>query len=191
MMKTDVTTFFLEMTDPKDLRPHRASAMRRDDLEIKRANIPLPELNRFLYTAVGGDWYWRDRLDWTYDQWLDHLKRPGFETWVAYLSGTPAGYFELEAQPGGNVQIAYFGLLPQFLGAGLGGHLLTFAVERAWQMGAKRVWVHTDTLDHPHALKNYCARGFRVYDQKVETPDLPDRPLGPWPGANRRLKMGA
>ena len=181
-MKSDVTTFYLEMTDPKALRPKRAQ---RDGLEIKQVKRPLPEFNRFLFTAVGADYYWRSRLDWTYDQWLECVSKPGFETWVAYLSGTPAGYFELETQLGGNVEIVHFGLLQQFIGDGLGGHLLTFAVERAWQMGAKRVWLHTCTLDHPHALKNYCARGFRIYDRKIETKDLPDRPFGPWPGANR------
>ena len=181
-MKTDVTTYYLEMTNPNDLRPKRAQ---RDDRDIKQAKVPLPELNRFLFTAVGGDYYWRSRLDWTYDQWMECVSKPGFETWVAYLSGTLAGYFELETQPGGNVEIVHFGLMPQFIGEGLGGHLLTFAIERAWQMGAKRVWLHTCTLDHPHALKNYGARGFRIYDKKTETKDLPDQPLGPWPGANR------
>ena len=187
-MKTDVTTYYLEMTNPNDLRPKRAQ---RDDRDIKQAKVPLPELNRFLFTAVGGDYYWRSRLDWTYDQWMECVSKPGFETWVAYLSGTLAGYFELETQPGGNVEIVHFGLMPQFIGEGLGGHLLTFAIERAWQMGAKRVWLHTCTLDHPHALKNYGARGFRIYDKKTETKDLPDQPLGPWPGANRPRQPGA
>ena len=181
-MKTDVTVFYIEMTDPKALRPKR---IQRDDLEIRQAKRPLPEFNRFLFTAVGAEYHWRSRLDWTHDRWMAYLSKPGTETWVAYLSGTPAGYFELETQPGGNVEIVHFGLLPPFIGEGLGGHLLTFAIERAWQMGARRVWLHTCTLDHPNALKNYCARGFRIYDQKTEPRDLPDQPLGPWPGANR------
>jgi GNAT superfamily N-acetyltransferase len=84
---------------------------------------------------------------------------------VAYFSGTPAGYFELEKDKG-NVEIAYFGLLPQFIGQGIGGYLLTRAVEQAWQMSAERVWVHTYTLDHPNALSNYQARGFRIFKQE-------------------------
>ncbi len=181
-MAVRVTTYYLEMLDPGDLRPKR---IERGDVEVRRAEIPSPELSRFLYTAVGGDWHWIDRLPWTYAQWLEYLDRPGFQTWVAYVAGTPAGYFELEEQPEGNVQIAYFGLLPQFVGQGLGGHLLTVAVQRAWAMGASRVWVHTCTLDHPAALANYQARGFRLFRREVTTKELPAHPPGPWPEAGR------
>jgi len=179
-MRTKVITHHLEMTDPAELRPARADGIA---LELRQAQVPCPELNRFLYTAVGGDWYWIDRLPWTYAQWLRYLDRPELETWVAYHAGTPAGYFELEAQPGANVEIAYFGLMPAFLGRGVGGRLLTAAAERAWQMGAARVWVHTCTMDHPRALANYQARGFRVFKVVEAEEDLPDRSPGPWPGA--------
>jgi GNAT superfamily N-acetyltransferase len=179
-MRVDVTTYYLEMTEAHALRP---KPLRRQDVEIQQARVPCPELNRFLYTAVGGDWYWLDRLPWTYEQWRAWVEQPTVATWVAYVAGTPAGYFELEAQSGSNVELAYFGLLPQFIGAGLGGYLLTVAIERAWRMGAARVWVHTCTLDHPGALANYCARGFRVFREETHTQELPDRSLGPWPGA--------
>ncbi|MGQ4809489.1 hypothetical protein NKDENANG_02906 [Candidatus Entotheonellaceae bacterium PAL068K] len=181
-MRIDVTTYYLEMTDPDAFRPKR---MVGNDFELKQAKIPLPELNRFLYTAVGGDWYWIDRLEWTYQQWLDWLDRPLVETWVAYVSGTPAGYFELEAQAEGNVELVFFGLLPAFIGKGLGGYLLSAAIERAWQMGAARVWVHTCTLDHPSALANYCARGFRLFHEETQAQDLPVQSPGPWPLAQR------
>jgi GNAT superfamily N-acetyltransferase len=182
-MLTDITTYYLEMTDPSHLRPKQVS---HGGLEIKQAQVPLPEFNRFLYTAVGGDWYWVGRLSWTYHQWQGWVDRPELQTWVAYVSGTPAGYFELEAQADSNVEIVHFGLLPHCIGQGLGGHLLTVAVETAWHMGASRVWLHTDTLDHPHALANYCARGFRVYREETTTHDMPDQSPGPWPGAHRR-----
>jgi GNAT superfamily N-acetyltransferase len=180
--ETRVTIYHLEMTDPAALRPRESG---RSDLEVRRAEVPLPELNRFLYTAVGGDWYWIDRLPWTYAQWLAYLDRPQLQTWVAYVAGTPAGYFELEAQAGGNVEIAYFGLLRPFLGLGLGGQLLTIATRRAWEMSASRVWLHTCTLDHPGALANYLRRGFRIFRQEVKPEVLPPRPPGPWPGADR------
>ena len=54
------------------------------------------ELSRFFYRAVGGDWYWLDRLDWTYDQWRDWVTAPGHELWTCWVDGVPAGYFELE-----------------------------------------------------------------------------------------------
>jgi GNAT superfamily N-acetyltransferase len=153
---------------------------------VEQACVPTPELNRFFYTAVGGDWYWIDRLEWTCDQWLAWLDRPDLEAWIGHFQGTPAGYFELERQPGGNVELAYFGLLPGFLGRGLGGALLTAAVERAWAMGASRVWVHTCSLDAPAALRNYQARGFRHYATETIEKDFPEEPPGPWPGARSR-----
>ena len=93
------------------------------------------------------------------------------------------GYAELEWQAGGDVEVVYFGILPQFIGQGLGGHLLTAAVERAWQRGAARVWLHTCTLDQPHALAHYQARGFRLYRQETKPEELPPQAVGPWPGA--------
>ncbi len=179
-MKTQVTTYYLELNDPGELRPSRAVVA---ELEIRQARIPAPELNRFLYTAVGGDWHWIDRLGWTYQQWFAYLNRPELETWVAYVRGTPAGYFELEQQTGGAVELAYFGLLPQFIGRGIGGLLLTRAGARAWALGARRVWLHTCTLDSPAALASYQARGFRLYHEETTEQEVPAKPTGPWPGA--------
>src|SRR5689334_16295458 len=88
-MLTEITTWHLEMLSPADLRPSGAEV---PGLEIRQARIPSPELNRFLYTAVGGDWFWIDRLGWSYERWLRYLDRPELETWVASVEGTPAGY---------------------------------------------------------------------------------------------------
>lgn len=176
-MLADVTTWYLEMTDPGQLRP---AAVKQADIE--RAEIPSPAFSRFLYSAVGGDWYWTDRLAWTHDEWLAWLRRPEVETWVARVGGTPAGYVELDRQAAGDVEIASFGLLPGFHGQGLGGHLLSAGTRRAWELGA-RVWVHTCSLDGPTALANYQARGFRVFATVTHAEELPDAPPGPWPGA--------
>ncbi|ETW92987.1 MAG: acetyltransferase [Candidatus Entotheonella factor] len=183
-MRTAVTTYYLEMLQPAWLNP---SSFTLEGVEIVQARIPCPELNRFLYTAVGGDWFWIDRLPWTYEQWSALLSRPGYETWMALVQGTPAGYFELDAQANGHVELAYFGLLPQFIGQGLGSHLLTAAIERAWQKDASRVWVHTCTLDHPNALENYQRRGFQIYKEEVTYEEFPDQSPGPWDGANKPI----
>lgn len=183
-MKREVTTYYLEMTAPGELRP---KPLATEGLDIRQAETPSPELNRFLYTAVGGDWFWTDRLGWDYHRWQEWVNRPGLRTWVAYIAGTPAGYFEIDTQPEGNVEIPSFGLLPQFTGQGIGGQFLTIAIEKAWEMGAKRVWLHTCDLDHPHALSNYKARGFRVFREKTSVEDLPERPIGPWPGSDKHL----
>ena len=78
----------------------------------------------------------------------------------------PAGYFELERHSDGSTEIAYFGLIQEFLGRGLGKHLLTEAVERAWSEGANRVWLHTCTLDDSAALPNYVKRGFQTFKEE-------------------------
>jgi GNAT superfamily N-acetyltransferase len=176
-----VTTWFLEMTDPRRLPP----APEPDPaLEVRQAEVPSPELSRALYVAVGSDWYWTDRLGWSWSRWHDWLARPELETWVAWVRGTPAGFAELE-RDGDAVEIASFGLLPAFIGRGLGSRLLDFVIRRAWALGPRRVWVHTCSLDGPAALRTYQGRGLELYDERTEEALLPDEPPEPWPGARR------
>ncbi|RPK56295.1 Acetyltransferase (GNAT) family protein [Streptomyces sp. ADI96-02] len=184
---SEVTVWSLEQTSPADLRP---AAVPEGDLRIVRSEIPLPEFSRFLYTAVGGDIRWTDRLGMTHAQWRESLERPGVETWVAYEKGTPAGYVELDPQDDGVVEILYFGLIPAFRGRGVGGHLLSYGAARAWDLAdrwpgrtaTRRVWLHTCSDDGPHAMDNYLRRGFRLFDTRTETaPDVATP--GPWPGA--------
>jgi GNAT superfamily N-acetyltransferase len=170
------------MTAPTDLIPAKKPQV---EIEVKQARILSPELNRFLYTAVGGEHWWVDRLCYSYADWMALLSRPGFETWVAYVEGTPAGYFELDGETGTDVEVASFGILPQFLGQGIGGYLLTVAVRRAWEKKPRRVWLHTSSFDHANALANYQARGFRFIRKEESTKELAEEPPGPWPGAAR------
>ena len=181
MTSVQVTTWFLQMTDPARL----AEAPEADpELEIRQAELPSPELSRMLYTSVGSDWYWTDRRHWTWDRWHEWLARPELETWVAYVRGTPAGFAELEDQ-GDAVELVSFGLLPAFIGRGLGPRLLDAALRRAWEIGRERVRVHTCSLDGPAALRTYRARGLEIYDERTHDQDLPDDRLEPWPGAAR------
>lgn len=180
-MRRKVETIHLEMRQLDQLQPASATALR-----VREATVPSPELNRFLYTAVGGDWYWIDRLAWTRSQWLEYLGHPRVRTWVGFLAGNPAGYFELDGRTGNDVEIAYFGLLPDFAGQGHGGFLLTRAVEEAWELETERVWVHTCTLDSPAALPNYERRGFSRFKSETAMVELPPTPPGPWPGADSR-----
>ncbi len=95
-----------------------------------------------------------------------------------HLNGVIAGYVELERQPEESIEIAYFGLLRQFLGHGIGGVLLSDAVERAFRGGARRVWLHTCSLDSPRAMENYRARGFKVFDEQTTLADVPPTTSG-------------
>jgi GNAT superfamily N-acetyltransferase len=155
---------YLEMRDPADLlQAHVPGASCR----VERILECPPSFWRFLYTEVGRGHQWIDRLPWSPDDIRAYLADPAVSLWLMSVHGAPAGYFELRGTPDGATEIAYFGLLKDFHGRGLGGHLLTQAVQRAWEAGASRVWVHTSTLDHPAALPNYLKRGFTVY--KTET----------------------
>jgi len=150
---------YLEMRDPAALVPAVAPAV---DVTIDRESPCAPALYRRMYLGVGSEYRWTDRAGWTDDDIAAHLAKPGLEIWIARVSGADAGFFELDPMPGGTVQIAYFGLLPGFVGRKLGGYLLTEAVRRAWSLAPSRVWLHTCTLDHPAALPNYLARGFAI-----------------------------
>ena len=156
-------TWHLQMLRPEELRPKPLLP----ETQLVRLEIHFPALNRFFYQEVGKLWQWTDRLNWSEEEWRKWFERENVQTWMLLLRGTPAGYFELDNQDG-DVEIAYFGLLPQFLGKGLGGGFLTAAVEKAWEMGAVSVWVHTCSFDHPNALKNYQARGFQIYRESLD-----------------------
>jgi ribosomal protein S18 acetylase RimI-like enzyme len=154
------TRTYLEMRSPRDLR---AAAAPFEGVRIERVTARAPSFWRYLYTEVGGAYHWIDRLPWTDDDIVRYLCDPAIQLWVMTAGGAPAGYFELRTVADDSVEIAYFGLLPDFIGCGLGKYLLTVAAEHAWALGPSRVWLHTSTLDHPSALSNYRARGFTIF----------------------------
>jgi GNAT superfamily N-acetyltransferase len=161
MIETSLIITYLEMTTPAEFHP----AYSPDPiLSITESVIPLVPFYRFLYNTVGAPWRWYDRRALSDEQLEAQLSKPNINLYVLYVSGTPAGYIELDRQTDGNTEVAYFGLIPQFFGRGYGKHLLSFGVQRAWDMGAKRVWVHTCNLDSPAALPTYQRCGFRIYD---------------------------
>ena len=157
-----VKIWYLEMHKRKELR----SKALPPDTQLVKFGTPLPAMNRFFYLEVGKKWQWTTRKSWTEQEWRDWADRKEIQTWMLLYQGTPAGYFELNTQEK-DVELAYFGLLPSFLGKRLGGGLLSAAVENAWGAETSRVWVHTCSLDHPNALKNYQARGFEIYRETL------------------------
>jgi GNAT superfamily N-acetyltransferase len=182
------TVWHLEMNAPDKL-PEELRAKRQPNLEFQviEAEIPAPEFQRFWYTAIGGDWHWTQRLSWTLEQWREWCDRPELRLFVAYVRGTPAGCFNLERQGdemhSDDIEIKYFGLLPAFTGQGFGSSLLTECLETAWNSGAKRVHLNTCSLDHPAALKNYQARGLKIFKTEIMHEELAESPPGPWPSA--------
>ena len=162
----EVTRTYVQLQHPEDLRP----ADRADPtVRVERADPCPAGLYRFLYGEVGVRYHWVDRRDWTDTQIDDHLGQSGISIWVLRVEEAIAGFFELSRHPDGSTEIVYFGLLHAYLGRGLGRHMLTVAVQRAWETGANRVWLHTCTLDHPSALPNYLARGFTKFKSETYT----------------------
>jgi GNAT superfamily N-acetyltransferase len=164
-----LVTTYLEMTDSSQFRP---AFVNDPHLQIVPMKQPDVSFYRFLYTEVGYEWRWRDRLVITERELKAAISAPGISIDVLYVEGVPAGYIEL-AQQGESTEVAYFGLRANYMGCGYGKHLLSFGIARAWDEGAKRLWVHTCNLDAPAALENYKKRGFRVYE--VHEAPMPSR----------------
>jgi GNAT superfamily N-acetyltransferase len=159
-----MTIYYLEMLDTGDFKP---KPCRDQDFSIKECMVKQYPFNRFLYEFVGEPWHWTDKKTWTEEHWRDYVEDENLRTWVAWKGGSLAGYYELQQQEEGHVEIIYLGLTLPFIGKGYGGFLVSHAIRSAWDWGARRVWVHTCHLDHPNALSNYQARGFTLY--KTET----------------------
>jgi GNAT superfamily N-acetyltransferase len=156
----EVTRTYLEMRSSEELQ----SALSDDPrVRVEQQRDCSVALFRFLYLEVGREYQWVDRLPWTDEEIASYLLQPEISLWLMTYEGAPAGYFELRKCEDESVEVAYFGLLPEFLGRGLGKHLLTCAVQQSWSDGAKRVWLHTCTLDDPAAMPNYLKRGFRAF----------------------------
>ncbi len=164
-LETIVT--YLQMTDPKALVGGAAADPRVAVIEVKNCTV---SFYRYLYGEVGRAYHWVERRRWPDSQLAEHLANPAIRIWLLQFEGSPAGYFELYRDPENGVELAYFGLLPEFIGKGLGKHLLTAATETAWSLEPRptRVWLHTCTLDAPQALPNYLARGFVPYKTDTE-----------------------
>jgi GNAT superfamily N-acetyltransferase len=161
---TVVTRTYLEMRSPAELQPSPTPDPEPRTERLEECSV---SLFRYLYREVGRAYQWTDRLGWSDEATHQYLDTPGVAIWLMSWHAAPAGYFELREHDDRSVEIAYFGLLPQFIGRGWGKYLLTRAVQAAWATGAERVWLHTCTLDHPAALPNYLSRGFRPFRADV------------------------
>ena len=135
-------------------------------------NIVKPDnfqLNKFFYKNIGKKHRWTDRLVWSEAEWIKYSSDSKVETYILKVKEDLAGYFELifhlEFQ---EIEIAYFGLLEEYHNKKLGGYLLSTAIKKSFEKkDIKRVWVHTCTLDHKNAIKNYLARGMKIYKKET------------------------
>ncbi|MDR3517754.1 MAG: GNAT family N-acetyltransferase [Azospirillaceae bacterium] len=155
--RAPVTVYHLGMTAPP---APGAGAAPRPGLAVVQARQPTLRYYRFLYDSVGGPWHWTDRRALSDDELAAVIHDPRVEIHVLTVNHVPAGFFELDRRQPNTVELAYFGLMPEFIGQGLGAWLLRRAVALAWGADTRRVTVHTCSLDHPKALGTYLTAGF-------------------------------
>jgi GNAT superfamily N-acetyltransferase len=170
MTTVTVERTYLELTDPAQL-----VGFRIEDPLLRLARVPVPSvaLVQRLYREVGERYHWLDRWKWPAAEWDAWVGRIGYGVWILTWDGELAGFFELKSDDEGAAEIELFGLTAPFIGRGLGKHLLTAAVDIAFAIGNTRVWLHTCTLDDPHALPNYKARGFREFRKETYETSVP------------------
>ena len=165
-----VTRNYLEINSIKDLlevqnisKNYFLKLVKSDDFQI----------NKFFYKQIGKKYNWIDRLEWTDQNWIDYTSNRNLETFILKDGENLIGYFEtLNHRELKEVEIAFFGILEEYFGKKLGGFMLGEALKNCFSSGAKRVWVHTCSLDHKHALDNYLARGMTLFKRdKIKAVD--------------------
>ncbi len=159
----DVITY-LEMRERPSLP--RVPAPYQLKLALMRAENCTVSYYRYLYETVGTPWLWYERRLLSDEALAAQIKKATTEIFVLYAGGIPAGYFELDAAAPEETELCYFGLVPDFIGRGLGPFMLQAAIDRAWERPLARLWVHTRTFDHPKALGHYPRAGFVGYARR-------------------------
>ena len=160
-MERTIDRFYLHLLSAKDLIKSNCKEI---NIEILLEKKPSIDLCKFFYKEVGRDFFWRDRLKWSNQDWLDYVNNDFFKLYILKYNNRLAGYYELLYDPKTNsMEIPYFGIFKEFYGKKIGGYLLTDALSTSFKQKITKVWVHTCTLDHPNALKNYVARGMKIF----------------------------
>ncbi len=170
--KLRVVVTFLEMT-AKPKRPALVPPAMK--LALLHAEQPTVSFYRYLYDTVGEDWLWYERRRLSDAALRRIIQSSNVLIYVLYVAGVPAGYVELDARHPPDIELAYLGLVPEYIGHGLGRYLLDWAVDTAWDRGPKRLWVRNSHFNHPHAIALYQQAGFEPYKQEEKIIDDPRR----------------
>lgn len=151
--------------------PHQSQ--RAENISIIRSQKPTVGFYRFLYQSVGEEWLWYERNQMSDAQLESIIQHKKVQVFVLYVNGTPAGFSELDSRQKDEIELAYFGLIPEFIGRGLGSYFLRWTIEKAWVEEPKRLWVHSCNFDSPHAIAIYQKAGFTPYKREAILIDDP------------------
>ena len=162
-MNKKIQRNYLEINSITDLKESNIATDRYSVQLVEPADF---QLNKFFYKNVGKNHHWVDRLIWTERQWIKYVSDEKVKTYVLKNINELVGYFELILHQD-EIEIAYLGLLEEYQNKKLGSFLLSSAIKNSFLENPNRVWVHTCSLDHKNALKNYIARGMKIF--KSET----------------------
>ena len=164
-MTKEVKRNYLEINSIEDLNERSKPS---DDYSLDLLDPFNFQLNKFFYKNIGKKHKWVDRLIWTEEQWIDYTSSSKVRTYVLKCKDDLAGFFELiYHEEKKEVEIAYLGILEDYQNKQLGSYILSEAIKKSFKNKIDRVWVHTCTLDHRNALKNYITRGMKIF--KTET----------------------
>jgi GNAT superfamily N-acetyltransferase len=158
-----VTTTHLQML----ARPTQLVAAPREGITVIHARRPTVAFYRFLYNSVGHDWQWTSRRKLPDAELARIIQDPHEEVHVLFVEGVPAGFADLDRRVPGEIEIVQFGLVPEFIGQGLGKYFLHWVIDKAFSYHPNRLWLHTCTNDHPAALPNYLKAGLAIYKEEV------------------------
>ena len=164
-MTEEVKRNYLEIKSLQDLKEGNKPS---EDYSLTLIDPINFQLNKFFYKNIGKNHKWVDRLTWSEEKWIDYVSNKNVRSYVFKFKDDLVGFFEIIIHPEKNeTEIAYFGILEEYQNKKLGSYLLSEAIKLSFQNHTKRVWVHTCSLDHKNALKNYISRGMKIY--KTET----------------------
>ncbi len=164
-MKKEIKRNYLHINSLKDLVETSAPS---NEYTVNFLSPPNFQLNKFFYKNIGKEHQWVDRLVWSEKEWIDYVYNEKVITYILKKNEDICGYFELIYHTDKNeFEIAYFGLLKEYHNKKLGSFLLSFAIKKCFEKNINRVWVHTCSLDHDNALKNYLSRGMKIYKQET------------------------
>mgnify|MGYP001189572788 CR=1 FL=1 len=140
--------------------------------KIDELNPPNFQLNKFFYKQIGKNHRWIDRLNWSDKMWINYSNDKNVKTFILKENKKLVGYYEQILNKELNEhEIAYFGILEEFRNKKYGGYLLSSAIKLSFESNIKRLWVHTCSLDHKNAEKNYLARGMSIFKkEKIKIP---------------------